>query len=392
VTLSLLAISVVTGLIVSGCGGSDSSSDSSSQSGGSSGSTASGGSSKGVEEAKAAIAEVLKPPTSFGITAPLKERPTGKTVAFMQCGVPECAAINKHLGPATKAMGVKLQTIQTGNTPQTIAEGFNTAIETHPDAVIVPAIDPVIWQSQLKKLRAAHIPILAWYLPEDIKTDPLAKGILTNTYDASDATRVGQLLADFVVAESNGEASVVDVEVPEFTIFKIQAEAFKEELARVCPECSVDSLKSHAEDIGSKIPGAVVSYLQQHPETNWVVSDFGSLATGVPQAIAAAGLDENVKLVSASSEPNNYEDVKSGGEYATLPVDLHYLAWQGVDGAARAITGQSLAPDGPGNVPMQILKQEDITFEPSEEWVGFPGYEQKFEELWAGKAPAEGGN
>ena len=386
-TMSMLAIALITGLIVSGCGGGSSSS-SSTQTASSSGSGSSDASSKGVEEAQAAIAEIRKPPTKFGITVPLKEKPTGATVAFMKCGVPECAAIDNSLEPAAKAMGVKLQSISIGNTPQTIADGFNTAIETHPDAVIVPATDPVIWQPQLKKLRAEGIPVLSWYLPENIKTDPVAEGILTNTYDTSNAQNVGKLMADFVVAESNGEAHVVDVEVPEYTIFKVQAEAFKEELEGVCPECSVESLKSHAEDIGTKIPGAVVSNLQQHPETNWVVFDFGSIESGVPQALAAAGLSEQAKLISASGESNNYEAIKNGEEFATLAVDLHYLAWQGIDAAGRAITGQSVAPDGPGNVPMQILKQEDINFEPSEEWVGIPGYEQKFEELWAGKTPA----
>jgi ribose transport system substrate-binding protein len=47
------------------------------------------------------------------------------------------------------------------------------------------------------------------------------------------------------------------------------------------------------------------------------------------------------------------------------------------------MVGQELTGDeAKGISPLQFLKQEDITFDPSKGWTGYPDFAQRFAKLW----------
>ena len=59
------------------------------------------------------------------------------------------------------------------------------------------------------------------------------------------------------------------------------------------------------------------------------------------------------------------------------------LAWTQVDQAAREITGQKVTgAEAEGLGVIQFLKPEDITFDPSKGWVGYPEFAERFAKLW----------
>ena len=59
------------------------------------------------------------------------------------------------------------------------------------------------------------------------------------------------------------------------------------------------------------------------------------------------------------------------------------LAWTVVDAAARQLVGQTLVgPEAEGLSAYQFLTQDDITFDPSKGWTGYPDFAERFTKLW----------
>ena len=62
--------------------------------------------------AKAAVARYSGKPTAFPVDQPLKARPDGKTIAYMQCSTPACAFFAQIIAPTQKLLGYKLKIVK----------------------------------------------------------------------------------------------------------------------------------------------------------------------------------------------------------------------------------------------------------------------------------------
>ena len=107
--------------------------------------------------------------------------------------------------------------------------------------------------------------------------------------------------------------------------------------------------------------------------------------TGLPAALKTAGID--VETIGNSPGPTNLQYIKDGQETAALGVDLPVLIWTTLDIAARKINGQELTGDAAKGIsPVQFLRKEDIVFDPSKGWTGYPDFAERFGKLWSGSA------
>jgi ribose transport system substrate-binding protein len=356
---------------ISACGSSASDNASSATTG-----SGAGAGAKSVAEAKAAIAPYLGKPGPFGVSEPLKRVPRGAHVIYVNCGQPDCQLIYDALQPAAQALGVKLTQVAAGSTVQGIASAFNTVVQQKPAAVIDPALDPVLWKSQLKQLIALKIPVIGIELPVDV-----GNGIAASIVGPRANKQVGALQADYAYAQSGEKTNAVFATVPEFRAFTDQANAFKAELNRLCPACKVAITQVPAASVGSTAPATLVSYLQKNPDTNWLGLAFDAMGQGLPQALRAAGLD--VKVIGAAPTPATAEYIRQGQEAAALGSSQAFVAWMAMDAAARAIVGQPLGRDELfGQPPRQFLTQKDITFDPKVGWTPYPDYQSRFKKLW----------
>jgi ribose transport system substrate-binding protein len=371
-TLGVLLIAV----LVSACGSSGGGS-SSSATGPAAEESSSG--SKGVEEATAAIAPFEKAPTSIGVTEPIKKVPAGATFAYVECELPQCTVIGEYMKPAAEAMGVNLEIINAGATPESYQRGFTIALQKEPDAIIVPALDPVLYPEQMKQIREQEIPFIIWSVPEEA-----GNGITTNLVSGAEYERNGRLMADYVVSKSQGEGKALYVDVPDFTVFKSQKTGFEDEISKKCPNCESETLSVTVQELGKGLPGRVVSYLQQHPETTSVVGAFGNVLTGVPEALQAAGIS-GIETLTQAGPPETMQYIKEGKQTADLSLNIPVLGWKAIDAAGRAVAGQSVSADTETSVPIGFVTQEDITFNPEEGWQTLPHFEEEFEQLWEGR-------
>ncbi len=328
--------------------------------------------------ATAAIAPYTGHPGAFPVTEPLaKPLPAGTKFAFLQCGTAACGLVAKLLVPAVKAIGGTLTTVGSGSSAASSQAALSSVLALKPDALLISGIDPTVFGGGLKKLSDAGIKVVTISIAKP--TAPY--GITFNYIGLQQTLTAGTLMADWVIANKGPSANVVFYGVPAIDFSSKQQQAFEDELKKNCPACKVRAVPVDIATLGTTSARTVVTDLQGHPETNVAVFASSQVAAGLPAAMKAANL--SVTTLGYAPQPGILQDVKDGGMTAGLAVDFPISVWAAVDSAARLIEGdQPTTAEQAGEIPMQLLGQKDITFDPSHGYSSYPDYQQRFTTLW----------
>lgn len=362
-------------IAVAACGSSSSTATSASNASAAS-TTVSAGAASGLAAARRAIAPYVGNPSPFTVTEPLKRRPVGETLDFVDCGTPTCALFYSFVQPAAKAIGMKLNRILAGSSASGVQNAMDTVIAQKPAAMILPGLPWALIKKQVLQAQAEGVKIL---LSGVTGTDGEV-GVV----QPSDAffRQSGKLMADYVAAEWGAKSQVAFYAVPELPFTGLIDAGFTSELKAVCPACTVRTVEFPIASIGTTAPSQAVSDLQQNPNTTAIIIGTGELEAGVPAALRAAGIS-NVKSLSFAPGPAALEDIKSGTSTAALAYDLVVQEWTQVDQGAREIDGQPLTgPEAQGLPVVQFLTQRSITFNPAKGWTGYPNFAERFAKLW----------
>ena len=315
--------------------------------------------------------------TDFPVTQPLsKALPAGKSFAFLQCSTPFCALAGKGLQAAVTAIGGKFTAVNAGATAQAAQAAASSVLALKPDVVFV-TVDPSLYGDGLTKMPAAGVKVVSISITKNVKP----YGVTFNYIGHDEISEDGRLLADWVIVNKGAKAQAVFYGLPTFDFSNPLQAAFKAELAKNCPSCGMRAVPIDVATIGTTAARTVVTDLQAHPSTNVAVFSSLQIAAGLPAAMQAADL--SVTTVGRAPTPANLQDIKTGGLSAGLAIDAPVSVWTAVDSAARLLQGdQPTDTEGAGVLDKQFLEQKDITFDPTNGWVGYPDFVQRFTKLW----------
>jgi ribose transport system substrate-binding protein len=366
---SALVSAVAVLLVVAGCGSSSKGSKTSNNSGTSSGSLA---------DVKAAVDKALKRPTSINITAKLKGKPvSGKTIDWVQCGVPACVALTAPLKEATDAVGWKLNVIDGGVTPETIKNAWGKAVSDKPDAVMGSGFSRALFNPEIAKLKSMNIPVI------DLTTADSPGDGLTAVFDyGPDYLASGQRLADYALSQDGTNVNAVMVLSSAFANLGFVGNGFKAELQKNCSKCPVASFEVPATSIGKDLPTRITAYLTAHPKVNWAYVGYDDMVLGLPAAMAAAGLTGKVKVVTIDNEPATQAYMKN--KQALVASDGFpgpEIMWRSVDFLLRYFAKEDTAPSTAHNLPVWLLTGDNVPSTTS----GFPlveDYQKQYKALW----------
>lgn len=319
---------------------------------------------------------------------------SGQKLFYVQCSVPVCAEIAVGIEAAAEAAGWEYQTASHQDTPDTVASAFDAAIAAQPDVVLTSGNPREWFASQLETLESQGIPVVAWSLPEVYEP---GGGISVNLLTQDDYYFYGVLMADYAaVTTTNNE--ILFVGLPTFPVLSTVQQGFEDEIATVCPDCSVKVIEVAVTDLGTNLPGLIVSELQSNPDLDMIAYAFGGMLFGVPDAIESAGLGDRSVAVSQAGGPLNFGFITAGQhQVAEVGIASELLGWRALDAAARILTGGDPGrADTPepatisgrpdilsGGLPLQILEADSID-DPSELWPGVVGFQDLFTQLWTG--------
>ncbi len=347
----------------------------------------------GGTDAGARVDAFRQPVTELPLSEPIAVE-AGTSAFYVQCSVAVCAEIAIGLEAATAAAGWEYETASHQDTPETVASAFDAAIAAQPDVVFTSGNPREWFAPQLETLAEAGIPVVAWSMPEGYEPgDGVSVNLLTN----DDYYFYGTLMADYAATTTESQ-NILFVGLPTFPVLSTVQEGFETEIAEACADCSVDVIEVAVTDLGTNLPGTIVSELQSNPDLDMVVYAFGGMLYGVPEALESAGLADQAVGVSQAGGPFNFDLIANGRhQVAEVGLASELLGWRAVDAAARILAGE-----GPGRaetpeaavldghpdilvsgLPLQILEAETIS-DPTALWVGVEGFQDQYTALWAG--------
>lgn len=380
----------VLALGLAACGGGSSSSSGSTTTGSETSEEAAGGEAEttsaesggGAAAAHKLVDSYIGKPSPFPVTEKLKSVPKGDEVDYVDCGTPICALFWELLQPAAQTMGVKLERVKAGSAANTVTSAFDTVIAKEPAAVIVGSVTMELWSKQLKELQEKEIPVVTTGI-----SDAEEYGVEAPQASNHNSEKSGDLMAAYTVAEMGKKdegSNIVFYETPELSFTTILQEAFTAEVEKLCPSCSVRVAQIGIEELGNTAPDTVVSDLQANPETEVAVFGTAEVEAGLPTALKSAGIE--VETLGSSPGPTELQYLKEGKVTAMLGFDLPVLTWGLLDQAAREIAGQELSGlQAEGLGVFQFLKKEDVQYDVSKGWTGYPKFAEMFAELWGVK-------
>ena len=377
-------------VLVSGCGGGGSSSSSSTtgseepvETGGEETAEAEGGETKEaaggnsavVAEAEKVVEEFKEQPTELNVTVPIKKSiPSGKSIDFLTCESPGCVEIAEAFEQAADILGWSTKVMTVGTTADEIGKAYDTAIRDKPDGVAVVAVSSEVVKHQLTELEELEIPVVTSQDPNE-PFGPIVASLYTN----ESSERFGRVTADYLGTQGCSEGKVLYVQVTGFIVLEYLKKAFEQQFAKVAPEAEIEVLNIPASAFESA-PTKIVGALRANPDISCIFISSDPVATGLPQAIQAAGL-EIPPIITDYGGETTIQYIKSGLAQSTIPPaisgDWGYLY---ADTFARSFTGESVEPDNEALQPLWIIEAENAPSKLPFAYV--PELEKEYKELW----------
>jgi ribose transport system substrate-binding protein len=372
-------------LVIAGCGGGSSSTSATTGGGGESTgeSSAGGGESSSSETAfpKAAKAneEFEERPTSVGIETPVgKPIPKGKTIDFIQCGVPACKTEGELFESAASELGWTIKSINAGTTPEEIKAAYDQAIKDEPDAVLGSGYPRALFEPEIQQLKAKNIPVIEFFVEEEA-----GNGITAVIGGIPTTEMQGKMMANYILAHStNEEMEIGAVNAQGFETVTGTIESVEKVFGEECPGCQVKKLEAPLTSIGKDLPQRISGFLTANPEIEWTTVGYNDMVTGLPTALKGAGVeDANLTTVNISTSIAPYLE---NDEYlqATVGSSFNEVYWRGIDLLARMFAGVSYKEDlDDTTLPYWTITKESLPTS-TEEFPNVENYEEQFKELW----------
>ena len=341
------------------------------------GSAAQSGGGASVAEAQTLTKQATTRPTSIGLTKPIgKPVPTGKKVVFISCGVEACEIQGNIIKQGAADLGWTAETIGTDGSPEQLQNAFKTALRQGADGVIINAVNRASVAKQIEQAKKQGVAFVT-----SASVDEPGDGILANIADKRNSGNIGEHLAAQIVADSDGKANTLFVNISAFQILKALGDQFSSSNRSYCPSCKYASLDIPATSLGKDAPDRIVSYLRSHPQVNYaVLSVSNALGAGLPAALKAAGLSDKVKIVGQSADTQTFQDVQSDNVKSVVPFDYYAVDYLMLDALARHFAG---APAQDAFPPLWIVTADNM---PASATKGlFPvveSYRDDFKRIW----------
>ena len=379
---TVAGLGLVLGMAACSSGGSGGGTASGSSAGtASSGASVDAASGIDVAGAQAIVAKYLNPPQSLGLPPLSKKPPTGKYVISLETPQPVSMQKDEAIAQAAALLGWKYQRIPIGTEANASQAAFELALQRNPSAVHFSGTPAGQVEAQLKMAQQQGAIAIS-----DSTTDTAAPPVISASLDSSaQVEKWGEMTGAYVVAQSKAPTTIAVFTISAYPILQVYTNSFRDTVMKYCPACHVNVVDQAVTDLGTRTPQSVVSTVQRSPQTKWVIFSFGDLSLGVPAALQAAGLTQQVKIGGETPSAANLQALRNGTQAVWAGFATSILGWRVVDMLARQFVGDSLAPANSALLPTQLLTPANIgqaKFDSGGYYVGVADYQAQFEKLW----------
>jgi ribose transport system substrate-binding protein len=335
-----------------------------------------------VTEAKAYLLPLLANPTGIGYDKPVsKAVPKGLHAVALENTVPITKRVNDEREKAAKLLGWTFSRVPVGNKAEDPGKAMDQALamKPKPDVIFEAGYGTAQLSAQLSKAKSMGVKVVA-----ECITDPPVDALVGVRCDKASADQQAKASAAFIVANGNGKDHVQLFGTSTFPILGAYNESFIKYMKQWCPNCVVKNNEFQLTDIGTKLPGNVVSAVQRDPASNWVIFGFGDAMVGVQPALVSAGLDSKVKIGGEIPGPDQYKQLRDGKQAFWTQNISPFMGFIETDVAVRSLVGDDLTTVTGADLPNQVLTPQNIgtaVFD-GDFWVGFADYVNSFKKQW----------
>ena len=389
-SFAALAACVACALAVSACGSSDDSGSGTGtgQGASTSASTATTGGSDPVQTAKEAVTKGSAAPTfaapgpAFKVASGL----TGKKVWYVANGLnfPFSQNLVKGVTDAAKVVGMKVTAVDGAGQPAKAASLIQQGISQKAAVIVIQAFPSKAVMEPIKAAKAAGIPVIEIVdgQPGMPSAEAQAAGVFANV--SSCYACGGSSLAEIVIANTNGKANVVFVDVPDIQTTAGERDAFKARLTELCSSCKVKVVSSPVAQWNG-LTALTSSVLKADPTVNYLVPALDAMVAIMKPAIYAANAQDRVHVASYNATKPVMTDLKKGvliGGLVGNPEE--WMGWGVMDEALRALSKQDALADE--KIPNRTFVKENVgdidVNTPSIEWYGDTDFRGGYTQLW----------
>ena len=333
----------------------------------------------GSPDAAAFVAKYTANPTTIEFDVPLPSKPQeGISVIELSGVVPANLREAAAEGEAAKALGWQFSTIDVGSTATTAISAFEAAIAKKPNAIVYSGYPASQFAAQIKAAADAGIAVIS------ASTDDAAGNGLTAVMFGNDQLATyGKLSSAYFAANASPGSRAAIFSVSAFPVLQGFTDGFNEGVKEWCSSCSTEVVDQQVSDLGTQVPGNVVSYLQRNPDVKWIAFSNGNFAQGVTAALKAAGIT-GVNIIGQGGDASNLANLANGSEASWVGYPLAISAWRIIDVLARHFEGADLSDATGVSLPTQILVQSNIAGAVVDNgfYDGVTGYQDQFKKLW----------
>ena len=270
--------------------------------------------------------------------------PSGLTLAMLTCGFPTCEAFLRGVEDAAAALGWEVEPFITDISPEAYAATWDRMLQSEPDLIAYTALLPnELVGEQLERAASSGAPMVAF------GGGPAAPGVGAVYAGAAQNQLSGELMGAAAVADAATRGDVAEAVFVWDPNTEVVMGPVRDGFVGTVEAAggAVAVLDVANGEIGRAVPGQVVSFLQSNPNTDYVAFTVADFAAGVPQALAAAGI-EGARLLSRSPQAANLENVVNGDEWLHVAEEGAATGWRAVDGLTRLLAGAPVEAAPPG--------------------------------------------
>ena len=338
----------------------------------------------GLAAAQSIVDQYRKPPVWQGPDAPVNVSGlAGKKVTYIS--VSNSIPVLKYWSDAVTRLlqqygGVQLTVVDAKGSVDEANKGFEQAIAQKADAIVFLALPPALFQAQIKKAKAAGIKVISAQTGVPGKVDAGQDAEVSFDY-----VKVGQLIGDWMVADSQGKGKGMVVTSDDVPASQPQAQGTISEVKRLCPGCDLITKDVQIPQWQTSIAPLFQTTINSDPTRTYLLPLYDGQSLPGLGAIRTAGAGSKVKVGAFNATPGIVEQLKDPASGLKLEVGGHneWWAYACTDQIFRVLAGAK--PVDNYNVGLRIFDttNSDLIQGSNEfAWYGSSDYLTKFPALW----------
>jgi ribose transport system substrate-binding protein len=349
-----------------------------------SGTAAAASGTSALAAAQAAVSHYEKQPATLaGITPLTSKPPTGKTVVFIDGGVPQTKLAASGTAAAAAALGWTFKDIVVdAANVSNVAQGFQQALVFKPYMVVTDGLPITEWQSVLPAYKKAGVPIIPAYDVGDAGSTVVPTMNVGGGYYYSEAA---VMLAEWFIASSGAQGHALLVGVAGFDQATLFDNSFLATVAKDCPACQISQVQlTAAQAVNNQGGPTIINALRRDPSLKYMIISNAPFLAGIHSSLAAAGLT-GIQWAGGSGTITDLDAIVSNQEAATTGVALRIAGWEVVDAGLRYYEHMPYASDY-GQLPTQLQTADNRSeWQLTNSFQEPANYASLFEQAWGVK-------